>query len=245
MNNDEPQAGGSWNVENLNPPEIPSHILEDLRDISDLITIPQGDVASVEKKGKKSAIKKKTGGIKTKPKSLLLHEEIHKYRNPFPHYPPKKNIFCSKLKKQKGGKSIFSKDMEYRVKSIDQLDYLVKLGSAHMYFLRKLGIVIEIEKICDILNNFVHTHTVSELTSKNKNAAIMKTIIDIEEENICCECISLVSALLRLANKNSSFKKIEEWLAKSNWSELPSDYAKYIEKYMSPYVVTDSINVLF
>ena len=259
-------ACGSWQVENTTP-QITEGLLE-LEDINfaDLFTPPTlaqplplveqrpyENPRTIPNKEKKRIIKKKSVSIKKKHKAQsldkkifkdpkTLHDEIQKFRNPIV-INSAKYIFCAKPQKQTGSEDIYSKDMVYRAKSIDQLDYLAKLLEVHMYFLRKLGIIVEIEKICDILNNFIYEHIKFCLISKN--TVIVEKVIDIEETGICSECISGVVALLKLSNKNHALKKIETCLVNSNWSSLPSDYAKYTEKYISPCVINETSKILF
>lgn len=194
-------------------------------------------------------IHKKASNSRCKKKNIVSASEPHISNNMVMAY--RKNplnfgnqpVFYNQNKSQ-NSTSLFVKDNHYREKTLDQLDFLVKTSSLCFYYLKKQSYLKNIEEMCDKLNVFIY-NKLKELLMKNNTASLMHFVIDIEDENLITECISLVVGLFKLANKNPAFYKIELDLKKAKWLELPSDYQRYVLEYKQIFVKPNSVLGVF
>ena len=221
----------------------------DVGDFNDLITIKPpntspGKKIKIEKKNTKTKLKAKVKKKVTPnfKKSILddvcaLNTLIQSCRRDPLVYSTSGQIFA--LKPKSKIETVYQCDINYRNKSLDQIDYLFNLAITNLYYLKKEGNISKVENICDILNEFICNAVKNQLVKTNKTIHVLKTIINIESEKIIHECVSLVFSLLKLADKYTNFKKIELALKTSKWIDLPSDYAKYTQKYIS---VSDGVD---
>ena len=130
--------------------------------------------------------------------------------------------------------SVYSKDQKFRMRSIDQIEFLFRLGTNCSYYLKNLGYFIYIDELLDKLNKCVYLQTKSSfLNTKITDRSILLKIINIECEDILQECITLVLALYKLQEKTPLFQQVRNDLLNGYWLEVPSDYAKYIDKYVN------------
>ena len=141
--------------------------------------------------------------------------------------------------------SVYSKDQKFRMRSIDQIEFLFRLGASYSYYLKSHGYLTYIDELLDRLNTCVYLQTKSSfLNTKITDRSILLKIINIECEDILQECITLILGLYKLQEKSSLFQQVRNDLTNSCWLEVPSDYAKYIGKYVNinPFHNSQSLN---
>jgi hypothetical protein len=128
----------------------------------------------------------------------------------------------------------YIRDQRFRLRTLDQLDFLFRLGISCQYYLKTHGYLSKVKILFDNLNKCIHFQIKSSFLN---NTAIDKDIlsktINIEECGVLEEIIAIILGLYKLQEKSTLFKQVREDLINSHWFELPSDYSNYISKYMT------------
>ena len=154
------------------------------------------------------------------------------------------SIFCASPKID-ALEGVYGKDLFYRKRSLDQLDFLVKTGAMCFYYLKKQGYLQNTEEICDRINKFIYDEIKENLMLQNTVETLMHTVLDIEEKGLLHDCVSLVVGLLNLTTKKSGFQKIAEDLKKTKWDSLPSDYQRFTTENITGVIKTTTIDGVF
>ena len=165
----------------------------------------------------------------------------------FFRYPPLKRHQYSPA--SDSSDSIYVLDQKFRMRSLDQIDFLFRLGASSCFYIKKHGHLNHIEDLLDKINKCVYTHCKSIfLSGKSKDDEnVFRKVINIEfEGRILTECLCLIIGIHKLCDASNQFNHLRKDLKVAGWHGMPSDYSRYVNTapylYINPFQQREVLN---
>ena len=145
--------------------------------------------------------------------------------------------------------TVYVLDQKFRMRSLDQIDFLFRLGASSCFYIKKHGYLSYVEELLDKINKCIHTHCKSMFLSgkKQDDENVFRKVINIEfEGEILPECLCLIIGIHKLSDVSNQFNNLRKDLRAAGWVGMPSDYSRYVTGapylYSNPFQQRENLN---